>query len=195
MEKLRTVHYQTDLCVIGGGLAGLCCAIAAARHGIRVVLVHDRPVLGGNASSEIRMAIGGAHGKDHRESGMVEEFILENFYQNPSLKYPLWDMVLYEKAKAEDNLTLLLNTSCLDAVMDGSRIVSIKAWQSNAETFHVVSASYFADCSGDSILAPLTNANYMYGREAKSQFNETIPHDMADKKTMGMSCLKPIINN
>ena len=98
-KKLRTVHYQTDLCVIGGGLAGLCCAIAAARHGIRVVLVHDRPVLGGNASSEIRMAIGGAHGKDHRESGMVEEFILENFYQNPSLKYPLWDMVLYEKAK------------------------------------------------------------------------------------------------
>ena len=192
MDKLRTVHYHTDLCVIGGGLAGLCCAIAAARHGIRVVLVHDRPVLGGNASSEIRMAIGGAHGKDHRESGMVEEFILENFYQNPSLKYPLWDMVLYEKAKAEDNLTLLLNTSCLDAVMDGSRIVSIKAWQSNAETFHVVSASYFADCSGDSILAPLSNANYMYGREAKSQFDETIPPDTADQKTMGMSCLMQI---
>ncbi len=79
--------------------------------------------------------------------------------------------------------------------MDGNKIVSIKAWQSNAETFHVVNAAYFADCSGDSILAPLTNANYMYGREAKSQFNETIPPDMADKKTMGMSCLKPIINN
>ena len=129
---MRNITYQTDLCVVGGGMSGLCCAIAAARHGIKVVLVPDRPVLGGNASSEIRMWIGGAHGKDNREGGIIEEIFLENFYQNPSLKYPLWDSVLYEKAKSEENLTLLLNTSCLDAVMDGNRIVSIKAWQSNA---------------------------------------------------------------
>ena len=77
-------------------------------------------------------------------------------------------------SSAEEHLTLLLNSSCLDAVMDGNRIVSIKAWQSNAETFHVISASYFADCSGDSVLAPLTNTNFMYGREAKSQFDERI---------------------
>ena len=186
---MRTLNYQTDLCVVGGGMAGLCCAIAAARHGIKVVLVHDRPVLGGNASSEIRMWIGGARGKDNREGGIIEEIFLENFYQNPSLKYPLWDSVLYEKAKAEENITLLLNTSCLDAEMDGDRIVSIKAWQSNAETFHVISATYFADCSGDSILAPLSGAKYMYGREAKADFGERIPPDVADKKTMGMSCL------
>ncbi|MBR2025034.1 MAG: FAD-dependent oxidoreductase, partial [Clostridia bacterium] len=116
-------------------------------------------------------------------------FLLENFYQNPSLKYPVWDSVLYEKAKSEENITLLLNTSCLDATMNGNRIDSIKAWQSNAETFHVVKANYFADCSGDSILTPLTGAKYMYGREAKSDFNETIPPDKSDKKTMGMSCL------
>jgi hypothetical protein len=170
-------------------MSGLCCAIAAARHGTRVVLVQDRPVLGGNASSEIRMWIGGAHGKDNREGGIIEEIFLENFYQNPSLKYPLWDSVLYEKAKAEENLTLLLNTACLDATMDGDRIVSIKAWQSNAETFHVISARYFADCSGDSILQPLSGARCMYGREAKADFNERIPPDVADRKTMGMSCL------
>ncbi len=186
---MRNISYSTDLCVVGGGMSGLCCAIAAARHGIKVVLVQDRPVLGGNASSEIRMWIGGARGKDNREGGIIEEIFLENFYQNPSLKYPLWDSVLYEKAMAEENLTLLLNTSCLDAVMDGNRIDSIKAWQSNAETFHTVSATYFADCSGDSILAPLTGAKFMYGREAKKQFGETIPPDKADKKTMGMSCL------
>ena len=186
---MRNLTHQADLCVVGGGMAGLCCAIAAARHGIRVVLVQDRPVLGGNASSEIRMWIGGAHGKDNREGGINEEIFLENFYQNPAHKYTLWDSVLYEKAKAEENLTLLLNTSCLDATMDGNRIVSIKAWQSNAETFHIVNATYFADCSGDSILAPLSGANYMYGREAKSDFGETIPPDVADKKTMGMSCL------
>ena len=186
---MRNINYQTDLCVVGGGMAGLCCAIAAARHGINVILVQDRPVLGGNASSEIRMWIGGAHGKDNREGGIIEEIFLENFYQNPSLKYPIWDSVLYEKAKAEENLTLLLNTSCLDATMVGNRIDSIKAWQSNAETFHIISATYFADCSGDSILAPLSGAKYMYGREAKAEFGERIPPDVADKKTMGMSCL------
>ena len=186
---MRNLYYNTDLCVVGGGMAGLCCAIAAARHGIKVVLVHDRPVLGGNASSEIRMWIGGAHGKDNREGGIIEEIFLENFYQNPALKYPIWDSVLYEKAKAEENLTLLLNTSCLDATMAGNRIESIKAWQLNAETFYEISAAYFADCSGDSILAPLSGAKFMYGREAKSEFGESIPPDVADKKTMGMSCL------
>ena len=188
---MKTLFYQTDLCVVGGGMAGLCCAIAAARHGIKVVLVQDRPVLGGNASSEIRMWIGGAYvmgggkAKDLRESGIIEEIFLENFYQNPSLKYPIWDSVLYEKAKAEENLTLLLNTSCFEATMEGSRIASIKAWQSNAESFHVISATYFADCSGDSILAPLSGAHFMYGREAKCDFGETIPPDVADNKTMG----------
>lgn len=192
---MKNIRYSTDLCVVGGGMSGLCCAIAAARHGIRVVLIQDRPVLGGNASSEIRMWIGGAYRsggtevKDLREGGIIEEIFLENFYQNPGLKYPLWDSVLYEKAMAEKNLTLLLNSSCLDAKMDGDRIVSVKAWQSNAETFHEVEATYFADCSGDSILAPLSGAKFMYGREAKDEFGESIPPDKADKKTMGMSCL------
>ncbi len=192
---MRTIHYNTDLCVVGGGMAGLCTAIAAARHGIKVVLVQDRPVLGGNASSEIRTWIGGAHVtgkgpvKDLREGGIIEELFLENFYQNPALKFPIWDGVLYEKAKAEENLTLLLNTSCFEAKMDGMRIDSIRAWQSNAETFHVIGATWFADCSGDSILAPLSGAKFMYGREAKSDFDERIPPDVADRKTMGMSCL------
>ena len=171
---MRYLEHKTQLCVIGGGMAGLCCAISAARHGISVVLIHDRPVLGGNASSEIRMWVRGSHGVDNRETGIVEELILENFYQNPSHKYPIWDSVLYEKAMAEDNLTVLLNTSCLDCIMDGDRIVSVKAWQSNAETFHTVLADYFADCSGDSILSTLSGAEFMYGREAKRDFNETI---------------------
>ena len=186
---MKTIDYKTDLCVVGGGISGLCCAIAAARHGIKVILLQDRPVLGGNSSSEIRMWIGGAHGKDNREGGIIEEIFLENFYQNPSLKYSIWDSVLYEKARAEENLTLLLNSSCLDAAMNGSKILYVKAWQSNAETFHIIYADYFADCSGDSILAPLTGAKFTYGREAKSDFGESIPPGTADKKTMGMSCL------
>lgn len=186
---MRKINYDTDLCVVGGGLAGLCTAIAAARHGIKVVLMQDRAVLGGNSSEEIRMWVCGAHGVDNRETGIIEEIQLENFYQNKGLKYPIWDSVLYQKAMAEENITLLLNTSCLDAKCEGDRIISVTGWQSNAETFHTVNATYFADCSGDSILAPLTNANFMYGREAKADYDETIPPDVADKKTMGMSCI------
>ena len=106
-------QYETDLCVVGGGLAGLCTALAAARHGIKVVLIQDRPVLGGNSSSEIRMWVCGAHGEDNRESGIVEELLLENFYSNKGLKYSLWDATLYGKAVYQENLTLLLNSSVL----------------------------------------------------------------------------------
>ncbi len=186
---MKTINYTTELCVVGGGLAGICTAIAAARHGTKVVFIQDRPVLGGNSSSEIRMWVCGAHGKDNRETGIMEELILENLYSNPGLKFPLWDLTLFAKVKAEPNITLLLNSSVLDAEMEGNRIRSVKAWQSNAETFHIVSATWFADCSGDSILAPLSGAEYRYGREAKSEFDERIPPDVADKKTMGMSCL------
>ena len=81
---MRELFHHAELCIIGGGMSGLCCAIAAARHGISVLLMQDRPVLGGNASSEIRMHIGGAHGKDNREGGIVEEIFLENFSHSHS---------------------------------------------------------------------------------------------------------------
>lgn len=186
---MKTLTYQVDLCVVGGGMAGLCAAIAAARHGARVVLMQDRPVLGGNASEEIRMWIGGASGKDNRETGILEELEYENYYLNPGLKFSVWDTVLYAAAKAEKNLILLLNTTCLDATMRDGAIESIKGWQLNAETWHLVQATYFADCSGDSILAPLTGAAHTMGREGKAQFGESIAPDTGDSHTMGMSCL------
>lgn len=186
---MKRVSYKADLCVVGGGMSGICTALAAARHGIQTVLVHDRAVLGGNASSEIRMWICGAHGRDNRETGILEELELENFYQNPGLKYSVWDGVLYGKVMYQDNLTVLLNSSVFDAEVHDGTIVSVTAWQSNAETFHTINATYFADCSGDSILAPLSGAHYRYGREAKGEFNESIPPQQTDNKTMGMSCL------
>ena len=186
---MKHIEHNVDLCVVGGGMAGLCAAIAAARHGAKVVLMQDRPVLGGNASSEIRMMIAGAHGENNREGGLLEEIECENYYINTGLKYTVWDTVLYAKAKAEKNLTLLLNTSCLDATMYGKKIASVKGWQLNTETYHTVHAKYFADCSGDSILAPLTGAAYMYGREAKETYGESIAPDVADSCTMGMSCI------
>ncbi|MDD4689282.1 MAG: FAD-dependent oxidoreductase [Eubacteriales bacterium] len=186
---MRTLVHETDLCVVGGGMAGVCTAISAARHGIKVVLMQDRPVLGGNASSEIRMWVCGAHGDNNRETGIVEEIQLENFYRNTGLKYTLWDSIVYEKVKSEKNITLLLNCSCNEAKMNGDEIESITGWQLTSETFHTVKAKIFADCSGDSILAPLTGAEYRMGREERAEFNESIAPVKGDDMTMGMSCL------
>ena len=188
---MKHIDHKFDFCVIGGGMSGLCAAIAAARHGIKTALIQDRPVLGGNASSEIRMHICGAgsRAKNTRETGIIEEIFLENFHRNTNQNYYIWDSVLYEKAQYQENLSLFLNCTVNDAKMDGNRIVSVTAWSLTSETFHTFYADVFADCSGDSILAPLTGASFMLGREAKSEYGETIPPDVSDKKTMGMSCL------
>jgi len=190
---MKQAWHTADLCVIGGGMAGLSAAIAAARHGAKVLLMQDRPVLGGNASSECRVGISGAaRGGDipHvRETGIIEELRLENMHRNPHWVYTLQDAIFYEKAYYEPNLELLLNCSCQDAEMEGDRIVSVTGWQLTTETYHTVHAKVFADCSGDSILAPLTGAAYRVGREARSEFGETIAPEVADKRTMGMSIL------
>ena len=89
MQRKNIVSHKADICVIGGGLAGMCAAIAAARRGSRVILVHDRPVFGGNCSSEIRMWPLGAGGINRRETGIFEELVLNNMYRNPTRNYPI----------------------------------------------------------------------------------------------------------
>ena len=185
----KTVTHDVDFCVVGGGLAGLCAAVSAARHGAKVVLMQERPMLGGNASSEVRMWVCGAHGENNQETGLVEELMLENLYRNPSRNYSIWDGIMYEMAAYNDNITLLLNCSCNDCVMENGRIVSVKGWQMTTQTWQVVRAMLFADCSGDSVLAPLTGARFRMGREAREEFGEDIAPEVADKKTMGMSCM------
>ena len=186
---LKEIHHQVDFCVVGGEMAGLIAAMSAARHGAKVLLMNDRPVLGGNASSEIRMWIRGCHGRNNQETGILEEILLENMYRTPDRNYSIWDSILFEKAKMEPNITLLLNTSCNSLTMDGQRIKSVRAWQLTTYTWHTVQARYFADCSGDSILAPLSGAEYRMGREAASEFGEDIGPEVEDKQTMGMTCM------
>ena len=187
---MRYVEHDVDVCVVGGGMAGVCAAIASARTGAKTLLMQDRPVLGGNASSEIRMQVDGARGKNVREAGILEEIELENYYRNTSLAYPVWDSVLYEKVKFEENMTLLLNCTCQTMEQDDcGRILSVRGWTLNAETYHTVRAKFFIDCSGDSILAPLSGAKYAMGREGRDEFGESIAPEVADTHTMGMSCL------
>jgi len=188
-DRFEHLEHEVDVCVVGGGMAGLCAAIAAARHGARTMLLHDRPVLGGNASSEIRMWICGAHGKHNKETGVLEEIQLANLYRNPSLNYPIWDSVLYEKAFFQPNLTTLLNTSVLDATMEGERIAAVHAWTLTSQTRHTVRARYFIDSSGDSILAVPSGAEVRRGREPREEFDEDIEPIHADRRTMGNSLL------
>jgi len=187
--SFQKFKHRADFCVVGGGLSGMCAAIAAARGGSKVVLMHDRPVLGGNASSEIRMWISGARGSNNRETGIVEEIELTSLWRNPDKLYSIWDGILYEKVKFEKNITLLLNCSACEAEMQDGKIVSVTGWQTTTQRWHTVQADYFSDCSGDSVLAPLTGAEYRVGREAASEFGEKTSQEVADTLTMGMSCL------
>ncbi len=186
---LETIHHTCDLCVVGGGLAGMCAAIAAARGGSKVVILQDRPMFGGNASSEIRMWVCGSDGSMNRETGIIEEIQLDSLYRNPDKIYGIWDGILYGKIRDEENITYLLNCSCCDAVCEDGRIRSVTGWQTTTQKWHTITATYFADCSGDSILAPLTGAEYRVGRESCDEFHEKTSQTVADKQTMGMSCL------
>src|SRR5215207_7006777 len=198
MSLLVSQHLETDFLVAGGGLAGVCAAIAAARHGARVVLVQDRSVLGGNASSEIRMHAVGAdcHGKKPgaRESGIVEELLLEDAVRNPHRSYSQWDLLLYEKVKLEPNITLLLDTDVVGADVetrpDGQRVIhGVRAVRQPTEDEFAIKAVYFADCTGDGRLGAEAGAECQIGREAKSAFGETLAREVADRQTLGSSIL------
>ena len=191
MGELLRKSRKVDVCVVGGGLAGTFAAIAAARHGAKVVLMQDRPMLGGNASSEIRMWVSGAGSRvrNLQETGIMEEVLLENMRRNPTRNFSIWDSILYEKVKNEKNIELLLNCACCFAECEGNVIKNVTGFQLTTYTWQKVEADTFIDCSGDSILAELVDAEYMVGRESKDTFGEEWALDVADKKTMGMSLM------
>ena len=186
--SFETKTHEADLCVVGGGLSGLCTAIAAARNGTQTILVQDRPVLGGNASSEVRMWICGAHGRDNVETGLIEEIKLENCHRNPQLKYTIWDTVLYEKAHFQPNLKLMLNCSINEVKTSGNKITEVAGWQLTTQTRHEIKAKFFADCSGDSVLR-VSGAELRRGREARDEFDEAHAPEVPDRKTMGNTLL------
>lgn len=180
-RELRTEHLSCDLAVIGGGLAGTCCAITAARAGAKVVLIQDRPVLGGNASSEVRLWILGAtchmgnNNRWAREGGVVDEILVENFYRNPEGNPVITDTVMLEKALAEPNLTLLLNTAAYEVgKSDPDTIASVRAFNSQNSTLYEVTAPLFCDASGDGILGFLAGAAFRMGAESPEEFGESV---------------------
>jgi hypothetical protein len=187
-KVVNDVTLEGDFVVAGGGLAGVCAAVSAARHGASVVLIQDRPMLGGNASSEMRMGIVGVLKDQYSEAGILEEMQLRNFYLNPLQRYTIWDDVIYSTVVSEPNIKLLLNTSVEDVVMDGERIAAVKCWNTNAYTRYLVKGKLFADCTGDGILR-LSGAKFRRGREFPEEFGETFLQTGGDAHTMGNSIL------
>ena len=178
-RALRTVDLAADLAVIGGGLAGVCAAVTAARAGMRVVLAQDRPVLGGNASSEVRLWILGAtshmgnNNRWAREGCVVDEILVENLYRNPEGNPLILDTILLEKVAAEKNITLLLNTAVSELEKSRpSRIDSVAGYCSQNQTTYRIAAPLFCDASGDGVAAFLAGAAFRMGAESRQEFGE-----------------------
>ena len=197
---MRQHHLTCDVLIAGGGAAGLPAALAAARNGARVILCHDRPVLGGNASSEVRMHIVGANGTggfdrgreletEARESGIIEEIRLENCVRNPQRSASMFDLILYDMCRSEPQLTLLLNTAVVAAHTEGDRIAFAVAERQSTEDRFQIEARVYVDCTGDGRLGFEAGAVFMEGRESREQFGESLAVAQSDRRRLGSTIL------
>lgn len=185
---------KSDLTVIGAGLSGIFAAISAARLGLKVVLVNDRPVLGGNASSEILVNIMGAshHGCNTsvyaKEGGLIEELRQKKYYYN--LKggygnYALIDAVLFDMIYDEPNISLYLNTVAYDVILDNDIIKGIQSYQLRSARKLVFESPIYVDSTGDGAVAYSSGAQFRIGRESINEFNEEGAPVKANSCTMG----------
>ena len=183
----------SDLTVVGGGMAGTCAAVAAARLGLEVALVNDRPVLGGNASSEVRVwvngATGGRHNRYAREGGLMEEILLENKARNPDGNADIWDTVLIDLVRDEPTLDLFLNTLVDEIETDGEEITAVAGSQLMSERRFRFESPWFVDATGDGVLAERAGAPWRMGREAADEYGELAAPDEADERTLGSSIM------
>jgi hypothetical protein len=182
-----------DVAVVGGGIAGVCAAISSARQGAETVLVQDRPVLGGNASSEVRVWVNGATGGKHcnyvREGGIMEELLLQNKRTNPGGAADTWDAVLQNAVREQPRLTCHLNTLITDIEMDGDRIVAAAGPQHATETEYRFEADQFIDATGDGVLAAEAGAEWFEGRESTEKYGEPSAPEERDENTLGSSIM------
>lgn len=194
----RYEEKQYEFVVVGGGMSGLCAAITAARHGTHTALIHARPVLGGNASSEIRIHISGADQSlkqpDYAEGGLVYELMSENKAHNDTFNYSFWDTVLFEKAKAEPLLDVYFNTVMYDVETEDDRIIAIRCFQETTEMRYRISAPIFADCTGNGTLGYFAGAEYKQGSESKYEYGEPHAPEEPNNERMGNTILMKAVN-
>lgn len=179
IRSLKKEKIDADFVITGGGISGVCAAITAARQGLRTVLVQDRPVLGGNGSSEIRLWMLGAtshmgnNNRWAREGGVIDEILVENLWRNPEGNPVIFDTVMLDKTVSEPNIRLLLNTSVYEIKKSSAtRIQSITGFCSQNSTIYELSAPLFCDASGDGIIGFLAGSPYRTGAESRDEFGE-----------------------
>lgn len=177
-----------NLVVVGGGIAGMCAAVSAARNGCKVALVNDRPVLGGNNSHEVRVHLGGIS-----ETGTYPSLgrMLREFGHSRSGNAMPADY--YEDAKkdsfiqSEPNVALYAPYHAVEVSQQGGRIQTVTVEDINTGDRICLSAPLFSDCTGDGTIGFLAGADYRMGREAASEYGENIAPEQADSTVMGSS--------
>lgn len=191
LKKVKTLNF--DVVVIGGGLSGICAAVASAREGAKTALVHERPVLGGNASEEIRMHVCGAScnmTKDNaEETGIIQELQLENKRINDGYNYSLWSAILLNFVHGVSNLTTFINTTMHSVHTEDARIQSVQCYQMTTEQHYCLTAKIFIDCTGNGTLGYEAGADFVIGSEAKTDFYELHAPELSDRNVMGNSLL------
>ena len=161
-----------DLVVIGGGYAGMGAAISGARMGCRVALIQNRPVLGGNGSSEVRVWAKGniRRGKFPRIGEIIEEFC-DHAAKSPGTKEEFGDELKEQIVLAEGNIDLFLNHHAYAAKQEGNRLKSVTAFDTRTSEHFEFTGTLFSDCTGHGTIGDLAGADL----------------EMEDKGRMGMS--------
>ena len=190
------IHHKEEafeIVIIGGGFSGVCAAIAAAREGVKVGLIQNRSVFGGTGSSETRMHIVGANCHSSkpnlRETGIIEEILLENKRRNPYANFPIFDMIVWEHVKMEKNITSFLNTNIEDVIMDGDRIIAVVGHQNTTETEYTIRGKVFVDATGHGTVGVMAGAASRIGSESRYEFNEPTAPEKANHYMMGNSIM------
>jgi hypothetical protein len=180
-----------DLVVIGGGIAGTCAAISGARLGLKVALIQDRPMLGGNNSSEIRVHLKGETDQNHYPK--LGRIVREMDNGDPGNGNPdgneYGDARKIAIVKAEKNITLFLNTFVDQVETENKTIKSVVGRNILTNQEYRFSGTYFSDCTGDGTIGYLAGADFRMGRESKAETGESLAPDKADNFTLGTSNL------
>ena len=186
----KVVKY--DLVVVGGGIAGTAASMTAAEQGMKVALIHDRPVLGGNASGEIRVHTLGIYGKFERILKMIDT----EHYPNGSADALKEDKRRMANVEKYENIDLFLNYRAYAAEASNNKITSVDARNTSSGEQIRFEAPLFVDCTGDGWIGYWAGAEYSYGREASSKYNESWDAhgllwspETADNFVMGSSVL------
>lgn len=192
--KQLTESYQ--VVVVGGGLAGFCAAVASARQGAATCLVQNRPVFGGNSSSEVRVTPHGAAAFHAyaRETGIISELLIEERAVNHEAIFEngwtnsVWDLVMYDLARTTPNLTCHLNTDVQQVHLADARTIDrVVGRVQNAEVELHLAAQIFIDCTGDGTVAAAAGCEWRLGSESKSEFDEPHAPELASLDVMGNS--------